>query len=115
VIEAYWADSVVPDRRDWRNMMLDWTLAEPPPDATLPSEVATGIIWQSEPVPEVGQDRYSFTMDNPEEGYRAFYIKMVFDASGGDDFFFTTEAHVIPDEFPYEECQTNQECFGKLL
>ena len=41
--------------------------------------------------------------------------QMVFDAPGGDDFIFTTESHVIPEGFPYDECTTAEECNGVLV
>ena len=40
---------------------------------------------------------------------------MVFDAPGGDDFIFTTESHVIPEGFPYDECTTAEECNGVMV
>ena len=46
---------------------------------------------------------------------KLYLFQMIFDGPRGDDFYFTSEAHVIPDDFPYPPCETNDECQGWLL
>ena len=50
----------------------------------------------------------------PEGGeYMAFFVSVHYE-DGDSEFEFTTSTAVVPDEFPFEECQ-GEECLGELV
>ena len=50
----------------------------------------------------------------PESGgYMAFFVSMHFE-DGDNSYEFTTSTAVVPDEFPFNECQ-GDECLGTLV
>ena len=86
--------------------MLNYSVPNPPPDGELPAEIQTEITWTEEPVRALvnqaplsrgsllssfeppttlrvhecffqGNGEYEVTLDYPDEGYRAFYIRVL--------------------------------------
>jgi len=102
-ISAWSAPSVRPTRRDWRMAELGSTGIEP-----------TNIVWTQSAVENLGSGYYRAAFDNPAEGYLSFFIKMTFPGPEGGIFYFTTEANVIPETFPFEDC-TGLGCTGGLV
>jgi len=103
-IKAWSAPSVVPHRRDFRAAMLDENA----------NVVPTGIVWTESDVVDLGNGYYRATFDNPAQGYLAFFIKATYTGPEGRVFTFTTEANIIPNNFPYEDCE-GLACSGGLV
>jgi len=57
-----------------------------------------------EPTPLEGDENgvYVGTVEEPEEGWRAFLVELTYDVPGDTDIKFTTPIRVTPDETPFE-------------
>jgi len=101
-VSAFSAISISPDRRDWRLHLLDGFNA-----------VRSNVTWIESPVQDLGNS-FRVEFENPSSGYLAFYIKAVFSSPGGRFFPVTTDAAVVPNNFPYPDC-SGFDCFGSLI
>jgi PhoPQ-activated pathogenicity-related protein len=102
-ISAWSAPSIVPNRRDWRTTYLDGI-----------RPISSNITWVESPVQNLGNGYYRAEFNNPETGYFAFFIKVTYMGPGGRTLFFSTDTAVLPNNFPYEDCE-GAGCFGRLL
>jgi PhoPQ-activated pathogenicity-related protein len=105
-ISAYAAltPEMVAPRRDFRLSVLEGI-----------SVVPTNIQWIEYQVENLGNGAYRATFANPVNGYLAFFIKVTFPwAEEGRTFTFSSEAIIIPNTFPFEEC-TGTDCRGILV
>jgi len=76
----------------------------------------TGIMWYPVDVLQIGIDRYQLVMSKREDfGYRGFFIEMSFSGPDSRTSHFTTEVNIIPDNFPYPKCESEEECRGRLV
>lgn len=57
---------------------------------------------------------YVTEFENPPSGWRAFFIRAKVQGAGNQIFEFTSEAHVIPDVFPFNKC-SGDACKGVLV
>lgn len=74
-----------------------------------------GIVWYQEEVEQLGINTFGITIEKPEFGFRIFFIEATFPGPDDYTFRFTTENHIIPDEFPYPRCESEDECRGRLI
>jgi len=92
------------DRRDWRLSQLVNEGIE-----------ATNVVWTQSAVENLGSGYYRAAFDNPPDGrYLSFFIKMSFEGPEGRTYYFTTEANIIPNTWPYEDCH-ELGCTGWLV
>jgi PhoPQ-activated pathogenicity-related protein len=75
----------------------------------------TGIWWETEEVYDLGNLQYFVAHNHAEFGYRGFFMQMTYDGPDGLEMTFTTEMSIIPDTLPYEKCETEDECAGRLV
>jgi PhoPQ-activated pathogenicity-related protein/creatinine amidohydrolase/Fe(II)-dependent formamide hydrolase-like protein len=63
-----------------------------------------GRAWKSSPV-VVGEDAVGFDVrvDEPNEGWTAFFVEMVYDSGGAVPYKFTTQVHVVPQRLPFAD------------
>jgi len=101
-VSAFSAISVTPDRRDWRWNVLDGF-----------SAVRSNVTWIESPVEDLGTG-FRIEFENPTSGYLGFYIRAVFSSPGGRFFQVTTDAAVVPNNFPHPDC-SGFDCFGTLV
>jgi len=65
-----------------------------------------GTAWESSAVADQGGGVYIGEVDEPESGWTAFFIELVYDSPfrgpNEFDYHFTTEMRVLPETLPYE-------------
>jgi len=63
-----------------------------------------GRVWKSTPV-EVSENAAGFDVrvDEPNQGWTAFFVEMVYDSGGPVPHKFTTQVHVVPDRLPFAD------------
>jgi PhoPQ-activated pathogenicity-related protein len=63
-----------------------------------------GRVWKSTPV-EVSENAVGFDVrvDEPNEGWTAFFVEMVYDSGGPVPYKFTTQVHVVPERLPFAD------------
>jgi PhoPQ-activated pathogenicity-related protein len=63
-----------------------------------------GRAWKSSPV-EVSENAAGFDVgvDEPNEGWTAFFVEMVYDSGGVVPYKFTTQVHVVPERLPFAD------------
>jgi len=63
-----------------------------------------GRVWKGSPV-EVSDDAVKFDVrvDEPKEGWTAFFVEMVYDSGTAVDYKFTTQVHVVPERLPFAD------------
>lgn len=57
---------------------------------------------------------YTAEFDNPSSGWRAFFIRVRLAGPSDQPYEFTSEAHVIPDTYPFKRC-IDENCKGLLV
>jgi len=97
------AQNITPNRRDWRMSFLSDSGIQP-----------SNIVWTQSAVENLGSGYYQAAFDNPTTGYLSFFIKMTFAGPEGRTYYFTTEANIIPNTWPYEDC-VGLGCTGGLI
>ena len=60
-----------------------------------------GAVWKSSPLAAEGTNTYIAKVPEPEEGWTAFFVELVFDSGSLIPFKFTTEVHVVPESLPF--------------
>jgi PhoPQ-activated pathogenicity-related protein len=60
-----------------------------------------GPAWMSTPLTEEFPNRYIAAVPEPENGYTAFFVELVYDSGHDEPFKFTTDVLVVPDVLPY--------------
>jgi len=63
-----------------------------------------GRVWKSTPV-EVSENavRFDVRVAEPNEGWTAFFVEMVYDSGGPIPYKFTTQVHVVPQRLPFAD------------
>jgi len=102
-VSVFSAISATSDRRDWRLYVLDESH----------QMVSSNVTWVEGPVEDLGYG-FGVQFDNPPSGYLAFYIKVTFSNPGGRVFQITTDAAVVPNNFPHPDC-SGFDCNGTLV
>jgi len=46
--------------------------------------------------------RYTASVEEPEEGYTAFFVELVYDSGFEHPFKFTTDVNIVPDGLPFD-------------
>ncbi|KAK2145907.1 hypothetical protein LSH36_648g01071, partial [Paralvinella palmiformis] len=103
-VNAYFADTMHPERRDFR-----WTVL----NGTQP------IFWNdtSELIEELDAYTYRIYMNvSDTANYRGFFINAVFEGPAVSDYDFdmTTEVNIVPPGKPFPPC-VGEECYGTLV
>jgi len=114
-VELWSAVSCNSERRDWRLANLD----NPCECGTLQNGVCFNDAsqWTHELLEETseGSLTWSAHKDAPENGrFLAFYITLHYQLEDGKDLEFCTTVSVVPDMFPYQDCN-GQQCLGTLV
>jgi len=63
-----------------------------------------GRVWKSSPL-KVSENgvRFDVRVEEPNEGWTAFFVEMVYDSGGPVPYKFTTQVHVVPERLPFAE------------
>lgn len=101
----YQATTLSSERRDFRLFC-----GVPDPNNPTPQPV----FWFSYPVSPEPSGQYVAKVDNPIEGWRAFFLQMTFPGPLDSIYEFTTQVNIIPATFPYPDC-TGSDCLGTLV
>lgn len=64
-----------------------------------------GKAYKSTPLKPDSDGSYSATMEQPAEGWTAFFLEFTFDVGAPTPIRFTTPVRVVPDELPFEDKQ----------
>ena len=62
-----------------------------------------GEGWKSDDIIKNKDGKYSITIDNPESGYSAYFIEIIFDLKLNESISFTTGTAVLPNKYPYSK------------
>lgn len=73
------------------------------------------LVWWEEDVAEdLGGNSYRAAMNVVEGEFVGMFVLLHFAGPNGTTIEFTTEVHIIPDEFPFEDCE-GIGCWGTLV
>ncbi|MDH4241007.1 MAG: PhoPQ-activated pathogenicity-like protein PqaA type, partial [Phycisphaerae bacterium] len=64
---------------------------------------AIGRVWKSSPLEPKANGRYVAKVPEPNEGWTAFFVEMVYDSAEVVPHKFTTQVHVVPKRLPFED------------
>jgi len=67
-----------------------------------------GFTWNVSPLPDQGGGKYIAEVSEPRQGWRAFFVELIFDNETDVDYKFTTEVRVTPDYLPFA-CDLNRD------
>jgi PhoPQ-activated pathogenicity-related protein len=67
-----------------------------------------GWAWNVSPLLDQGGGTYIAEVSEPQQGWRAFFIELIFDNETDIDYKFTTEVRVTPDYLPFA-CDLNRD------
>ena len=62
-----------------------------------------GRAYESTELEPASDGSYQVTVDDPEQGFTAFYVEMHFAGDGPEPLKFTTEVRVVPDVLPFAD------------
>ena len=62
-----------------------------------------GEGWKSDDIIKNKDGKYSITIDNPDSGYSANFIEIIFDPESEESISFTTGTVVLPNKYPYSK------------
>ncbi|XP_070581613.1 autocrine proliferation repressor protein A-like [Ptychodera flava] len=104
-VTCYRAKTLGDRRRDFRLVGIDTTTGQPGPQA---------IPWLPFSVQNPSEGVYHVEFDKPDKGWIGFYILATFPGVKDTVLEFTTEVNIIPDVFPFPDCQ-GKGCYGSLV
>jgi len=58
-------------------------------------------VWFSSPLGDLGGGVYVAQVNEPLEGWTAFFVELIYDSGGTKPYRFTTEINVVPDYLPF--------------
>lgn len=91
------------------NVRRDWRLHKGNPAG--PSD----IEWEDHQIQQNPDGSYSYTVEKDPDGkWTAFFLRAEFTGDNDWDYIITSEAHIVPDVFPFPEC-FGEGCKGELL
>ncbi|MHC4742910.1 MAG: PhoPQ-activated protein PqaA family protein [Planctomycetota bacterium] len=67
-----------------------------------------GAAWNVSELADQGGGTYVAQVPEPEQGWRAFFVELIFDNATDVDYKFTTEVRVVPDYLPFA-CDLNRD------
>ncbi|KAK3579247.1 hypothetical protein CHS0354_033324 [Potamilus streckersoni] len=105
-IHAFYAQTLDGKRRDFR--LLRGTPGNPRKPQIHP------VIWLTRDVTALGNGTFQVEFENPKEGWLAFFIQVAFPGLMDSVLEFTTQAMIIPNTFPFEDCH-GEKCLGELV
>ncbi|CAF4262699.1 unnamed protein product [Rotaria sp. Silwood2] len=107
---GYRARTLNDKRRDFRLFIAN------PVDPVEP--LANPVFWFTTPLVTEAHTStsiiYSLTIENPLDGWEAFFIQVNFPGPDGSVLELTSETQVIPDTYPTGDCH-NEGCAGTLV
>ena len=62
-----------------------------------------GRVWKKSPLEPKDNGRYVAKVANPEKGWTAFFVEMVYDSGDAVPHKFTTQVHVVPQRLPFAD------------
>ena len=62
-----------------------------------------GRVWKSSPLKPQDNGRYVARVQEPTEGWTAFFVEMVYESGGPVPHKFTTQVHVVPERLPFAD------------
>ncbi|XP_059147478.1 autocrine proliferation repressor protein A-like [Physella acuta] len=104
-VTVYYAQTLDNKRRDFRLFTADPQTGK---------ALFHPVIWFSKQATRLSLNQYQATVERPSYGWAAFFIQLKFDGLKGSTLEFTTEANIVPDEFPFPDC-SGQSCRGTLV
>eukprot|EP01012_Entosiphon_sulcatum_P013982 TRINITY_DN1912_c0_g1_i1.p1 TRINITY_DN1912_c0_g1~~TRINITY_DN1912_c0_g1_i1.p1 ORF type:complete len:498 (+),score=125.56 TRINITY_DN1912_c0_g1_i1:41-1534(+) len=112
-----YAETIVPKRRDFR-----WLVGTNGPNNTcehgtvsVKGKCFVPILWHSETLQPVQPGLWRAYRPPPPTGFGAFFVEMYYlSPVTGDEYRFTTQVSVLPDVFPYPDCE-GEACRGVLV
>ena len=60
-----------------------------------------GVKWVCSALSEQGKGNYIAQVPEPSSGVRAFFVELVYESGGSNNYIFTTGISVVPNYFPY--------------
>jgi PhoPQ-activated pathogenicity-related protein len=60
-----------------------------------------GRVWKSTPLEPKENGRYAGKVAEPEKGWTAFFVEMVYDSGGPVPYKFTTQVQVVPERLAF--------------
>jgi PhoPQ-activated pathogenicity-related protein len=67
-----------------------------------------GKVWEDTEIPQTSDNRYAVHFTEPENGYKAGLLEVVFDSGTEVPFTFTTGTVVTPDAYPFGPFTPNE-------
>ncbi|XP_050394472.1 autocrine proliferation repressor protein A [Patella vulgata] len=105
-VNMYYATTLDGERRDFR--LLVGTPGDPSKPLPHP------VIWLRDDVKDMGNNTYVAEIDKPFVGWTAFFVQVTFPGVADSVLEFTTETQIVPDIFPFPDCQ-GASCLGVLV
>ncbi|XP_077979615.1 autocrine proliferation repressor protein A-like [Glandiceps talaboti] len=105
-ISAFPSMTLSNQRRDFRlQIAKEVGSAEPIPQR---------VMWYPMKTNRVNDNEFYVEIPKPEVGWSAVFIQVSFPGPRDSMYEFTTEVNIVPDTFPYPECQ-GEACQGTLV
>nr|XP_002730934.1 PREDICTED: autocrine proliferation repressor protein A-like [Saccoglossus kowalevskii] len=104
-VKCFRAKTLGKTRRDFRLVRIDPATGQPGPQA---------IPWLPFDVQNMGQGKYKAEFGKEDGVWIGFYIQATYPGPKDTILEFTTEVHIIPDEFPFADCK-GEGCYGILV
>ncbi|XP_077980688.1 autocrine proliferation repressor protein A-like [Glandiceps talaboti] len=104
-VHCYRAKTLNDKRRDFRLVGIDPATGQPGPQ---------GIPWLAFDVQNPSEGTYYVEFEKPASGWIGFFMLATFPGARDTVLEFTTEMHIIPDVFPFPDCQ-GKGCYGTLV
>ena len=62
-----------------------------------------GEAWTSEDIDKNKNGKYSISIDNPDSGYTAQFVEIIFDSDSEESISVTTGTVITPNKYPYSK------------
>ena len=62
-----------------------------------------GEAWTSEDIDKNKNGKYSISIDNPDSGYTAQFVEIIFDSDSEESISITTGTVITPNKYPYSK------------
>ncbi len=62
-----------------------------------------GRVWKSSTLTEKAKGTYVAKVEEPKEGWTAFFVELIYDSGGEIPYKFTTQVYVVPQRLPFAD------------